>query len=135
MSTCCVCLAQFEGEDAPILMMDPLGNQLLLCPDCAALVDAIAGAPDSEERTAALAELAEIDVESPLVATELSRLINREDAPCDMKDAWEEEEAEALADAPTPPATQAGGSNLPLYLGIGCLAVAAVLFLILRFLV
>ena len=125
MSTCCVCLANFEGEEAPILMMDPSGTPLVLCPECAELVDAIAGTPDSPERREALARLAEIDVEDSLVAVELSKLVNYEDAPLDTDEGWENEEELVSAEAPAP--TAHGGSALDLDLGLGCLGVALLL--------
>ena len=102
MSICAVCLKDFPGEDAPILMMDPSGNPLVLCPECAALVEAVAGTPDSPERQAAVAALAEIDVENSLVATELSHLVNYLDAPLSEEDGWEEEETVAEEEPPVP---------------------------------
>lgn len=131
MSTCAVCLKDFPGEDAPILMIDPSGNPLVLCPECAALVEAIAGTPDTEERRAAVSALAEIDVENPLVANELSRLVTYEDAPLSVADAWEDEEEMAEEETPVPE-TVTPASNLYLYLGLGCLGLALILFLILR---
>ena len=132
MSTCCVCLEKFEGEDAPILMMDPSGSPLVLCPQCAEIVDAIAGTPDSPEREEAIARLAEIDVTDPLVATELSKLVSYEDAPLE-EEGWENEDDLAEA-APPNPQTSHGGSALYLYLGLGCLAVALVLYILLKLL-
>lgn len=133
MSTCCVCLKEFEGEDAPILMMDPSGSPLVLCPDCAALVDAIAGTPDTPERREAVASLAEIEVENPIVAVELSRLISYEDSPLAADEGWEDEGALAEAETPSPTAA-GGGSGLYLYLGLGCLAAALVLYILLKIL-
>ncbi len=133
MSTCCVCLKSFEGENAPILMMDPSGSPLVLCPDCTEIVDAIAGTPDSPEREEAVARLAEIDVENPIVAVELSRLVNYEDAPLDSEAGWEDEDDLANAEAPVP-AVSRGGSALYLYLGLGCLGAALVLYIILKLL-
>ena len=137
MSVCCVCLKEFDGENAPILMLEPDGTPLVLCPDCAALVEKIAGKPASPERTEAVRALAEIDVDSPMVATELSRLVAGEDAPLDENDAWEEDEngepiaEEEAAPPPTPPLVPRA-SRLYLYLGLGCLAAALVLFVILK---
>lgn len=132
MSRCCICLREFEGEEAPILMMDAEGNPLVLCSECEEIVDAIAGTPDSPERDAALAALAELDVADPMVATELSRLIAREDAPLTEEDAYEDEEA-LLEEAPPAPTAGAGkASSLYFYLGVGCLAAALVLFVILK---
>ena len=133
MPICAVCLKEFEGEDAPILMMDPSGNPLVLCPECAALVEAIAGTPDSPERTAAVAALAEIDVEDPLIATELSRLVSYEDAPLSEAEGWEDEE-ELAEEEPPVPETVMPASNLYLYLALGCIAVALALLLVLRLL-
>ncbi len=132
MSRCCICLQEFLGEDAPILMMDPQGNPLVLCPECAGIVDAIAGKPDSPERDEALLALSELDVSDPMVAKELSRLIAREDLPLSEEDGFEDEEAMADEPVPTVPTVSPKGSSLYLYLGVGCLAVALVLFLILR---
>ena len=132
MSVCCVCLREFPGEDAPILMMDAQGNPLLLCEECAALLDAIAGTPDSEERDAAIEALSEMDVSDPMVASELSRLIAREDAPLSEEDGGEDEEALAEETPPAMPAASGKASSLYFYLGIGCLAAAAVLFIILQ---
>lgn len=133
MSTCCVCLKDFEGEDAPILMMDPSGTPLVLCPACAELVDAIAGTPDSPERREAVSRLADLEVENPIVAVELSRLVNYEDAPLNTDEGWEDEND--LADAETPaPTVKGGGSSLYLYLGLGCLGVALLLYILLKLL-
>ena len=133
MSTCAVCLKDFPGEDAPILMMDPSGNPLVLCPECATLVEAIAGTPDSPDRRAAVSALAEIDVENALVATELSRLVNHEDAPLSEEDGWEDEGELSEEEAPVPEMAKPA-SNLYLYLALGCLGVALILLLILRLL-
>lgn len=133
MSICAVCLKEFPGEDAPILMMDPSGNPLVLCPECAALVEAIAGTPDSPERSAAISALAEIDVEDPLVATELSRLVSYEDAPLSEAEGWEDGEELAEEEPPVPDVVTPA-SNLYLYLALGCIAVAFVLLLVLRLL-
>lgn len=130
--TCCVCLSYFEGEEPPILMMDREGEPLVLCPECAALMDAIAGMPDSPEREAAIAALREIDVKNPAVATELSHLIDRTDAPLTEEEAYEDAEEVAEQEIPTPEVVHSA-SNLWLYLGIGCLAVVLILVLILRF--
>jgi hypothetical protein len=133
MSTCCVCLKSFDGEDAPILMMDPSGTPLVLCPECTEIVDAIAGTPDSPERDEAVSRLAEIEVENPIVALELSRLVNHEDAPLDTDEGWEDEEDLAAAETPAP-AVKGGGSSLYLYLGLGCLGVALLLYILLKIL-
>ena len=133
MPTCCVCLQPFEGEDAPILMMSASGNPLVLCPRCAALVDAIAGTPDSPEREAAVRELADVSHASPRVESVLLRLVRHEDEPLSEEDAFENEEEVLEEDVPTDVAPASTGSNLYLYLGIGCLAAALVLFLLLRF--
>lgn len=133
MSTCAVCLKEFSGDDAPILMMDPSGNPLVLCPECAALVEAIAGTPDTEERRAAVSALAEIDVENPLVATELSRLVTYEDAPLSEEEGWEDEEALSEEEIPVSEPLKPA-SNLYLYLALGCLGAALILLLILRLL-
>ena len=131
MSTCCVCLKEFEGEDAPILLVHPSGTPLVLCPECTALVEAVAGTPDSPEREEALEALealAEMDIKNRLVATELCRLIEGEDAP---EEAENGEEAEASEEgAPSVPTRTASG--LYFYLGCGCLAAALVLYIILR---
>lgn len=133
MSTCCVCLKQFEGENAPILMFDGEGEACVLCPDCGAIVDKIAGTPDSPERDAAIAALREIDVESPMIADELVRLVRREDAPLGEEDAYEaEEEVEELPEA-APVAVSDRYSNLSLYLALGCLGAAFILFILLRY--
>ena len=132
MSRCCVCLQEFSGEDAPILMMDATGHPLVLCPSCEGLLDAIAGKPDSPERDRAIEALSELDVADPMVATELSRIISGEDTPLTEEDGWEDEEA-VLKEAP-PTATPIAGkaSSLYFYLGVGCLAVAMLLFIILK---
>ena len=129
--TCCVCLSKFEGEDAPILMMDPAGNPRVLCPHCADLLDAIAGTPDSPERDEAVAALRAIDVKNPTVAFELAKLIDRTDAPLAEEDAYESEEELEGEEIPVP--VPVGGSNLSLYLGLGCLGIALILFVLLRF--
>ncbi len=132
MSTCCVCLKEFEGEDAPILMFDGEGEACVLCPECAAIVDKIAGTPDSPEREEAITALREIGVESPMIADELVRLVRREDAPLSEEDAFEsEEEVEALPVAA--PVADNRASNLSLYLALGCLGAAFVLFILLRY--
>lgn len=138
MSVCCVCLKEFPGEDAPILMLSPEGEPLVLCPECAALVDAVAGKPDSPERDEAIRALAEIDVDSPMVATELSRLVMREDAPLTEEDAYDDsaesgEESDEALPPPTPPLIPRA-SRIYFYLGVGCLAAALVLLLVLRLL-
>ena len=114
-------------------MMDPSGNPLVLCPECAALVEAIAGTPDSPERRAAVSALAEIDVEDSLVATELSRLVTYLDAPLSEEEGWEEEEEVAEEEIPVPEVVTPA-SNLYLYLALGCIGVALILLLILRLL-
>ena len=129
--TCCMCLNKFEGEEPPILMMDRAGNPRVLCPDCAAIVDAIAGTPDSPERDAAIEALRDIDVRNPAVAEELIKLVERTDAPLDEADAYESEDE--LAEQETPEPIAVHGSNVSLYLGLGCIGVALILFLILRF--
>ena len=129
--TCCMCLNNFEGEEPPILMMDRAGNARVLCPDCAAIVDAIAGTPDSPERDEAIATLREMDIKNPAVAFELAKLIDRTDAPLTEEDGYESAEELEGEEIPVPVAV--GGSNLSLYLGLGCLAAALVLFLLLRF--
>ena len=130
--TCCMCLNKFEGEEPPILMMDRMGNPRVLCPDCAAIVDAIAGTPDSPERDTAIATLREMDIKNPTVADELIKLIDRLDAPLEDEDYYESEEALAAAEPPKPIASN--GSNVSLYLGLGCIAVALIIYLIVRFL-
>ncbi len=133
MSLCCVCLKEFPGEEeAPILMMDAQGNPLLLCPECASIVDAIAGTPDSPRRDAAILALSEMEVSEPMVADELSRLISREDAPLSEEDGWEDEEAIMEEAPPTVRAVAGKVSSLYFYLGIGCLAAAVILFVILQ---
>ncbi|MBR7095061.1 MAG: hypothetical protein IKC73_02470 [Clostridia bacterium] len=132
MATCCVCLHKFEGEEPPILMMNGEGEAMVLCPECAALLDKIAGTEESEERTRAVEALLEMDVQNPTVAAELSRLIRHEDAPLSEEDAFlDEEEVEEMPVAN--PTTVSGASNLWFYLGAGCLGAAFILFLILRF--
>ncbi len=130
MHTCCVCLHKFEGEEPPILMMDEQGREMVLCPDCAPLVEAVAGTPDGEERNAAIEGLSAIDVKNTLVLEELARLINREDAPPSL-----EEEA-LLLDSEEPPSVPPlitkSGADLSLWLGLGCLAAALILFIILK---
>lgn len=130
MHTCCVCLHKFEGEEPPILMMDEQGREMVLCPECAPFVEAVAGTPDGEERNAAIEALSAIDVKNTLVLEELMRLINREDAPPTLDE-------EALLDdgeeAPTvPPLITKSGADLSLWLGLGCLAAALILFIILK---
>lgn len=129
--TCCMCLNKFEGEEPPILMMDHAGNPRVLCPACTGIVDAIAGTPDSPERDAAIATLRGMDIKNPTVAFELAKLIDRTDAPLDEADAWESEEELAEEEPPVPEVVN--GSNLSLYLGLGCIAAALILFLLLRF--
>ncbi len=132
MSTCCVCLKEFDGADAPILMFDGEGEACVLCPDCAAIVDKIAGTPDSPEREEAIAALREIDVESPMIADQLIRLVRHEDTPLSEEDAFlTEEEVEEQPVAP--PAVSGPASNLSLYLALGCLGAAFVLFILLRY--
>lgn len=130
--TCCVCLSHFEGEEPPILMLDREGEALVLCPDCAAILDAIAGTPDSQEREDAIAALRDIDVKNPIVATELSHLIDRTDVPLTEDAAYEEEEDVEAMETPAPIVVNRA-SDLWLYLGIGCLAVVMVLVVLLRF--
>lgn len=130
MHTCCVCLHKFEGEEPPILTVDEQGRELVLCPDCAPLVEAVAGTPDGEERTAAIEGLSAIDVKNTLVLEELARLINREDAPPTL-----EEDALLLDNeaAPSvPPLITKSGADLSLWLGLGFLAAALILFIILK---
>ena len=131
MSTCCVCLRDFDGENAPILMFDGEGEACVLCPDCAAILDKIAGTPDSPERDAAVESLMEIDVKSPMIAAELVRLVRREDAPLTEEEAYETEEEVEEEPIATPVASAA--SNLSLYLALGCLGAAFILFILLRF--
>ena len=128
--TCCMCLNKFEGEEPPILMMDRAGNPRVLCPDCTAIVDAIAGTPDSPEREDAITALRGMDIKNPDVAFELGRLIDRTDAPLDEDGAWESEDALAEEEPPVPEVVH--GSNLSLYLGLGCIAAALILFLLLK---
>lgn len=129
--TCCMCLNKFEGEEPPILMMDHAGNPRVLCPECTALVDAIAGTPDSPTRDEAIAALREMDIKNPTVAIELVRLIERTDAPLEESDAYESEDELAEQEPPIPVAVN--GSNLSLYLGLGCIGAALILFLLLKF--
>ncbi len=131
MATCCVCLHKFEGEEPPILMMDGEGEAMVLCPECAAILDKIAGTEESEERTRAVEALLEVNVQNPLVAAELSRLIRHEDAPLAEEDAFlDEGEVEEMPVAV--PTAVSGASNLWFYLGVGCLAAAFVIFVLLR---
>ena len=130
--TCCVCLSHFEGEEPPILMMDREGEPLVLCPDCAALMDAIAGTPDSPKRDEAIAALREIDVKNPAVATELAHLIDRTDAPLSDENAYEDEDEVAEQETPAPTVVRPA-SELWLYLGVGFGAAALLLLLFLRF--
>ena len=143
--TCCMCLNKFEGEEPPILMMDRAGNPCVLCPDCTAIVDAIAGTPDSPDRAAAIEALGHMDVKNPAVANELVKLIERTDAPLDdegedaaAEDEAYDEDADLSEDDPLdemlPVPEAVNASNLSLYLGLGCLGVALILFLLLRFL-
>lgn len=132
MSTCCVCLKEFEGDDAPILMFDGEGEACVLCPECAAIVDKIAGTPDSPERDEAIAALREIDVESPVIAGELVRLVRHEDAPLSEEDTFETEE-EVEEQPVAAPLASNRASNLSLYLALGCLGAAFVLFILLRY--
>lgn len=130
MHTCCVCLHKFEGEEPPILMLDEQGREMVLCPDCAPLVEAVAGTPDGEERSAAIEGLSAIDVKNTLVLEELMRLINREDAPPTLE---EEELFSDNEEAPgVPPLITKSGADLSLWLGLGCLAAALILFIILK---
>ncbi len=130
MHTCCVCLHKFEGEEPPILMPDEQGRELVLCPDCAPLVEAVAGTPDGEERSAAIKELSSIDVKNTLVLEELARLINREDAPPVLE---EEALLSDREDAPSvPPLITKSDADLSLWLGLSCLAAALILFIILK---
>lgn len=131
LCTCCVCLNHFEGEEPPILMMDRQGNPRVLCPACTALVDAVAGTPDSPEREEAVAALRQMDIKNPAVAFELAQLIDRTDAPLDTESAYESEEE--LAEAETPEPETVMGSNVSLWLGLGCLGLALILFLLLKF--
>ena len=131
--TCCVCLSHFEGEEPPILMMDREGAPLVLCPDCTALMDAIAGTPASPERDEAVAALREIDVKNPAVAAELARLIDGTDAPLSEEDAYEDEDEVAEQETPAPTVVRPA-SELWLYLGVGFGAVALLLLVLLRFL-
>lgn len=131
LCTCCVCLNKFEGEEPPILMMDRQGNPRVLCPACTALVDAVAGTPDSPEREEAVAALRQMDIKNPAVAEELVMLIERTDAPLDPEGGYESEDALAEAETPTPETVT--GSNISLYLGLGCLGLALILFLLLKF--
>lgn len=41
MKKCCICGAEVEREDAPVLVMSISGNPKLLCDDCAASLDVI----------------------------------------------------------------------------------------------
>ena len=132
MPTCCVCLNKFEGEDAPILMMDGEGEARVLCPECAAILDKIAGTPDSPEREAAVRELYAIIVKDPTVAAELAALIHHEDAPLEEDEAFEEEEEIREMPVAKPTAVNRA-SNLWLYMGIGCLAAAVLIFILVRF--
>ena len=100
--TCCMCLNKFEGEEPPILMMDRAGNPRVLCPECTAIVDAIAGTPDSPERDAAIATLRDMDIKNPSVAEELIKLVERTDAPLDEADAYESEDELAEQETPEP---------------------------------
>ena len=131
MPTCCVCLNKFEGEDAPILMMDAEGEARVLCPECAAIVDKIAGTPDSPERDAAVNELYAIGVKDPTVAEELAALIHHEDAPLSEEDTYAEED-EVLDMPVAVPKVVNKMADLWLYLGLGCLAAAFVIFVLLR---
>ena len=137
MSTCCVCLSEFDGESAPILMIDPSGNPLLLCPHCAGLVDAIAGKEDSPERTEAIQSLAEIDIKSNLVAKQLSLLISHKDAPLSEEDAFcdEEELVDEEQSSSPAPIQSTGASSFYFYVGVGFLAAALVLLVLLKILV
>ncbi len=132
MSTCCVCLRSFEDENAPILMFDGAGEACVLCPECAVIVDKIAGTPDSPERDEAIAALREIEVESPMIADELVRLVRHEDAPLSVEDAFETEE-EVEEQPVVAPLASNRASNLSLYLALGCLGAAFVLFILLQY--
>ena len=131
MSTCCVCLRDFDGENAPILMFDGEGKACVLCPDCAAILDKIAGTPDSPERDAAVESLQAIDVKSPMIAAELVRLVRREDAPLTEEEAYETEEE--VEEEPIAVPVASAASNLSLYLSLGCLGAAFILFILLRY--
>ena len=116
--------------------MDRAGNPRVLCPACTEIVDAIAGTPDSPEREEAIETLRGMDIKNPTVAFALARLIDRTDAPleddaCDGEDMLLDDASDD-ADFPVPEVVN--GSNLSLYLGLGCMAAALVLFLLLRFL-
>ncbi len=130
MHTCCVCLHKFEGEEPPILMIDEQGREMVLCPDCTPLVEAVAGTPDGEERNAAIEAISKIDVKNTLVLEELARLIEREDAPPTLE---EETLFDEAAEAPSvPPLITKSGADLSLWLGLGFLAAALILFVILK---
>ena len=131
MSTCCVCLRDFDGENAPILMFDGEGEACVLCPDCVAILDKIAGTPDSPERDAAVEELQAINVESTMIAAELARLVRREDAPLTEEEAYETEEE--VEEEPIAVPVASAASNLSLYLALGCLGAAFVIFILLRY--
>ena len=131
--TCCVCLNKFEGEEPPILMMDREGEALVLCPECTALVEAVAGTPDSPEREAAVEALREMDVKNPSVATELGYLIDRTDAPLTEEDTYDDAE-ELAEEEPPAPCTCRRASDLYFYLGVGCLAVAFLIYVLIRLL-
>ncbi len=130
MHTCCVCLHKFEGEEPPILMPDEQGREMVLCPECAALVEAVAGTPDGEERDAAIRQLSALDVKNTLVLEELSRLIDREDAPPTLTE--DELLLDTEGEPAVPPLITKSGADLSLWLGLGCLAAALVLFIILK---
>ncbi len=142
MHTCCICSKRFEGDAPPIFMINELGEPLVLCPACTERVLAISDTPDSPAREAAAEALSDL-VSNPAVAAELSRIVRRESAGLTEEEATEElpdapadmapdEELPDDAVAPVPPPAPA--SPFFLYGGLGLLALAVVLGLILRFL-
>ncbi len=94
MPTCCICLNLFEGEDPPILAMSGYGRAMVLCPECAALVERVAGTEDSLDRDEAIEELSSFNINNRIVRDTLVSLISREG---EQTECPEEETGEAAS--------------------------------------
>lgn len=118
MNTCCICDAALPEGEAPILTFDGQGREKPLCPVCAARAEALSG-EDPVARQEAVKAFSAYEIHDPSVLRALAALCHPDDLP---------EETPAVESALPKRALPA--PNLSLWLGLGCMALALILYLI-----
>lgn len=119
MATCCICGETLPEGDAPILTFDGQGREKPLCPICAAHAEALSG-EDPEAKEAAIRAFSSADIRDPSVLRALAALCRSGEVP-----------EEPPGGLPVPKRALPA-PNLSLWLGLGCMALALLLYLIIQ---